>query len=89
MLDPTGPIARRFPLVARPRPACTPLPQRVADLGHRAAAAAHHRDTAAATAVFNLAALLAPASGRTDWPAPHFATTRRTLSRQSTASSPS
>jgi hypothetical protein len=59
ILDPTGPVARRFPLVARPRPACTPLPHQVADLCHRAADAAHHQDTAAATAVFNLAALLA------------------------------
>jgi hypothetical protein len=38
-MDPTGPIARRFPLIARPRPACTPLHQRVADLCDRARAA--------------------------------------------------
>jgi hypothetical protein len=47
-MDPTGPVARRFPLVARPRPACTPLPQRVADLRTRGGAAAHHLDTAVA-----------------------------------------
>lgn len=57
-------LARRFPLIARPRPACTPLRQRVADLRRRADTAASHQhvdnDTAtAATAVFNLAALLA------------------------------
>lgn len=65
-MDPTGPIARRFPLVARPRPTCTPLPQRVADLRARAAAAAGNQDTAAATAVFNLAALLASDCGLPD-----------------------
>lgn len=59
-------VARRFPLIARPRPACTPLVQRVADLGHRAALAQEHRDVASATAVFNLAALLASDCGLPD-----------------------
>lgn len=66
MIDPTGPLARRFPLVARPRPACIPLRQRVADLGHRAATAARNQDPAAATAVFNLSALLASDCGLPD-----------------------
>ncbi|MFI9643596.1 hypothetical protein ACIG87_26680 [Micromonospora sp. NPDC051925] len=65
-MDPTGAQARRFPLVARPRPACTPLPQRVADLTHRAAAATRDHDPATATAVINLAALLASDCGRPD-----------------------
>lgn len=65
-MDATAPQARRFPLVARPRPACTPLTQRVADLRRRAAAAARENDPAAATAVFNLAALLASDCGRPD-----------------------
>jgi hypothetical protein len=100
MLDPTGPIARRFPLVARPRPACTSLAQRVTDLRNRAAresTAAGHQDTAGATAVFNLAALLASDCGLPDlarrWShrlaraalgQPHS-----TPSRRRTASSPS
>lgn len=57
---------RRFPLIARPRPACTPLPQRVADLQQRAAHARDTGDLAAATAVFNLAALLASDCGLPD-----------------------
>ncbi|WP_433688036.1 hypothetical protein ACQP0I_04265 [Micromonospora carbonacea] len=65
-MDPTGAQARRFPLVARPRPACTPLPERVADLTRRAAAATRDHDPAAATAVINLAALLASDCGRPD-----------------------
>ena len=63
MIDSNGPTARRFPLVARPRPACTPLPQRVIHLRRRAATAARKHDIAEATAVFNLAALLASDSG--------------------------
>lgn len=65
-MDPTGAQARRFPLVARPRPACTPLPERVTDLTRRAAAATRNDDPAAATAVVNLAALLASDCGRSD-----------------------
>lgn len=63
-MNPT--VARRFPLIARPRPACTPLAQRVSDLQERAALAQQHRDVAAATAVFNLAALLASDCGLPD-----------------------
>ncbi|MFV2104081.1 hypothetical protein [Micromonospora sp. LOL_024] len=62
-MDATTAQARRFPLVARPRPCCTPLPERVADISRRAAAASRDHDAAAASAVFNLAALLASDCG--------------------------
>lgn len=62
-MDPTGPFARRFPLVARTRPACTPLTRRVADLCDRAHEAERNSDLAAASAVHNLAALLASDCG--------------------------
>jgi len=65
-MDPTGPTARRFPLIARPRPACVPLHQRVADLRERAQAAERDSDMAAASAVHNLAALLASDVGLPD-----------------------
>jgi hypothetical protein len=52
-------VARRFPLVARPRPACPPLPQRVDGISDLARHAVQTSDPASATAVFNLAALLA------------------------------
>jgi hypothetical protein len=63
MINPTGQFARRFPLVARPRPACTPLARRVADLCDRARDAERNIDTATASAVHNLAALLASDCG--------------------------
>ncbi|ROO52900.1 hypothetical protein EDC02_7851 [Micromonospora sp. Llam0] len=66
MTDRLGQQARRFPLVARPRPTCTPLAERVTDLQRRAVTAACNRDTAAATSVFNLAALLASDCGLPD-----------------------
>ncbi|MGH3830819.1 MAG: hypothetical protein ACRDRS_10290 [Pseudonocardiaceae bacterium] len=65
-IDPTGPTARRFPLMARPRPACAPLHQRVADLRDRAHAAERGGDMAAASAVHNLAALVASDVGLPD-----------------------
>lgn len=65
-MDPTGPTARRFPLIARPRPACAPLHQRVAGLRDRAHAAERDSDMAAASAVHNLAALLASDVGLPD-----------------------
>ncbi len=65
-----GQVARRFPLVARPRPASTPLPDRVATVCGHAAAAERDTDQAAAqasaSAVFNLAALLASDVGLPD-----------------------
>ncbi len=53
----------RFPLIARPRPTCTPLIQRVAGLKERAVLAQEAGDVTAATAVFNQAALLASDCG--------------------------
>ncbi|MCZ4098295.1 hypothetical protein [Streptomyces sp. H39-C1] len=58
-MDPHGPIARRFPLVARFRPACLPLPARVRALVELAAKATSQGDQGVASAVFNQAALLA------------------------------
>ena len=58
-MDPYGPTARRFPLVARPRPACRPLPERIAGLARLARTAADGADPGKASAVQNLAALLA------------------------------
>ncbi len=58
--------ARRFPLIARPRPACTPLPQRIEDLNTLADKATSTGDIATASAVFNLAALVASDCGAHD-----------------------
>lgn len=63
MIGPLALAARRFPLVARPRPACKPLSVRIDDLCARAAMADRDRDPVVATAVFNLAALLASDCG--------------------------
>lgn len=65
-MDPTGQFAHRFPLVARPRPACVPLARRVAELCDRAREAERDSDLAAASAVLNLAALLASDCGLSD-----------------------
>lgn len=48
-------VAQRFPLVARPRPVCLPLPERVRTLTDLASTADHAR----ASAVYNQAALIA------------------------------
>jgi hypothetical protein len=70
-------IARCFPLVARTRPACTPLAERVADLRERARTAERKEDRGEATAVLNLAALLASDLGMAqtarDWCHRHVA----------------
>ncbi|MFF2615904.1 hypothetical protein [Kitasatospora sp. NPDC058046] len=58
-MHPTGPIARRFPLVARHRPACLPLDTRVGRLTELADTASRQDDPSLASAVFNQAALLA------------------------------
>ena len=58
-MDPYGPIARRFPLVARFRPACLPLPERVRALTELASRATQQTDPGLASTVFNQAALLA------------------------------
>ncbi|MFG2950501.1 hypothetical protein [Streptomyces adustus] len=51
--------ARRFPLIARPRPACLPLPDRIHALTALAATAAQKNDPGLASTVHNQAALLA------------------------------
>ncbi|GAA3073612.1 hypothetical protein [Streptomyces glomeratus] len=58
-MDPHGPIARRFPLVARFRPACLPLPARVRSLAELADRASKQSEPGLASTVFNQAALLA------------------------------
>ena len=65
-MNPAGPQARRFPLIARPRPACPALSTRVGDLVHRAEVAERDHDLGAAAAVHNLAALLASDLGLPD-----------------------
>jgi hypothetical protein len=65
-MDPIGQFARRFPLVARPRLACVPLAQRVADLCDRAGQAERNSDLAEASAVHNQAALVASDCGLPD-----------------------
>lgn len=58
-MHPTGPIAQRFPLVARIRPACLPLEARLAKLSELAGAGTRQDDPGLASTVFNQAALLA------------------------------
>ncbi|MFD7583014.1 hypothetical protein [Kitasatospora sp. NPDC059817] len=58
-MHPTGPVARRFPLVARHRPVCLPLNARVGRLCELADTASRQNDPALASTVFNQAALLA------------------------------
>ncbi|MFF2779497.1 hypothetical protein ACFVU3_31945 [Streptomyces sp. NPDC058052] len=52
-------LVTRFPLVPRPRPACSPLPQRVRALAGLAQTARDSSNSSAASAVYNQAALLA------------------------------
>ncbi|MFF3372022.1 hypothetical protein ACFYXF_03585 [Streptomyces sp. NPDC002680] len=65
-MDPNGPIARRFPLIARFRPACLPLPDRVRSLTELAARAAEESDQGLASTVFNQTALVASDLGLPD-----------------------
>ncbi|MFD5425345.1 hypothetical protein [Streptomyces sp. NPDC127084] len=65
-MDPHGPIATRFPLVARVRPACPPLPARVRALVDLADRAVEQYEEGPASAVFNGAALLASDLGLPD-----------------------
>ncbi|MFB6904018.1 hypothetical protein ACFCWB_07070 [Streptomyces bacillaris] len=58
-MDPRGRIAQRFPLVARFRPACLPLPERVDALVDLAHTAVKQADQGLASAVCNQAALIA------------------------------
>ncbi|WP_422647557.1 hypothetical protein [Actinoalloteichus caeruleus] len=65
-MDPAGAFARRFPLVARIRPACVPLARRVAGLCERAREATRSADLTEAAAVHNQAALVASDCGLPD-----------------------
>jgi hypothetical protein len=58
-MDPTGPVALRFPLVARVRPVCLPLPARAGRIAELANAAERDACQGLASSVFNQAALLA------------------------------
>lgn len=58
-MDPYGPTALRFPLVARFRPACLPLPLRVQALADLADRAERQDEQGLASAFFNQSALLA------------------------------
>jgi hypothetical protein len=63
-MDPLGPILQRFPLVARPRPPCTPLTARISALAALADTATLHDDLTAASRVLNQAALIASDCGQ-------------------------
>lgn len=65
-MNPHGPLAQRFPLIARWRPACLPLPQRVASIVSLANSAVTERDSSLASTVFNQTALLASDVGDSD-----------------------
>jgi len=65
-MDPAGPIARRFPLVPRPRPACSSLAARVERICDLARTAARSSDLATASAACNQAALIASDCGLPD-----------------------
>lgn len=65
-VEPTGALARRFPLVARPRPPCLPLTERVGELGLLADTASRTHDPTTASAVLNQAALVASDVGMPD-----------------------
>lgn len=65
-LDPHGPTAKRFPLVARVRPACLPLPERVAQLVELADTSRRNTDQGLASTVYNQSALLASDLGLPD-----------------------
>ncbi|MCY1654307.1 MULTISPECIES: hypothetical protein [unclassified Streptomyces] len=65
-MDLNGPIAQRFPLIYRFRPACLPLPRRVHGLAELADAAAAKADQGLASAVYNQAALIASDLGLPD-----------------------
>ncbi|MFJ8049264.1 hypothetical protein [Streptomyces luteogriseus] len=65
-MDPHGPIAQRFPLVARFRPPCLALPVRVRGLVELADTAVKKNDQGLASAVYNQAALIASDLGLPD-----------------------
>ncbi|MCX4480920.1 hypothetical protein OOK44_31550 [Streptomyces cellulosae] len=59
-------IAKRFPLVARPRPACLPLAERVREITDLAATAERDGNVTSATVALNKAALIASDCGMPD-----------------------
>ncbi|MFD8352416.1 hypothetical protein ACFV1X_26190 [Streptomyces coelicoflavus] len=59
-------LAKRFPLVARPRPACPPLAERVREITDLAAAAERDGNVTSATVALNKAALIASDCGMPD-----------------------
>ncbi|MEW1687523.1 hypothetical protein ACIQOF_26770 [Streptomyces sp. NPDC091265] len=61
-----GQIAQRFPLVARPRPACPPLADRVSEISNLARAAGREGKVNSATVALNKAALIASDCGMPD-----------------------
>jgi hypothetical protein len=63
-MDATGPIAQRFPLIARPRPPCTALSARITSLAALADRASRDGDSTAASRVHNQAALIASDCGQ-------------------------
>jgi hypothetical protein len=65
-MDPNGPIAQRFPLIARPRPPSTALRARISTLAALADAAVRDRDPTIAARVHNQAALIASDCGQPD-----------------------
>lgn len=65
-MDRDGPIARRFPLIARFRPACLPLSERVQALTALADQSEQDDDRGVASSVHNQAALLASDIGLPD-----------------------
>ena len=65
-MNPADPVALRFPLVPRPRPACLPLPARIQALSELAREAVRQADKSIASTVLNQAALLASDVGMHD-----------------------
>ncbi|WP_329529387.1 hypothetical protein [Streptomyces sp. NBC_01462] len=59
-------IAQRFPLVARPRPACPPLAHRIHEISELAHAASRDRNVNSAAVAMNKAALIASDCGIPD-----------------------
>ncbi len=59
-------IAKRFPLVARPRPACPPLAERIREITDLAAAAERDDNVTSAAVALNKAALIASDCGVPD-----------------------
>ncbi|WP_327070923.1 hypothetical protein OG500_35390 [Kitasatospora sp. NBC_01250] len=66
-MHPTGPVAQRFPLIPRIRPACLPLDARVGRLCELADTGSQRQDPSLASTVFNQTALLASDLGLPDY----------------------